>query len=187
MFLQLKDMADRLPPGTYDSKCTAALEDNGIHHSRYSDSNSETHSRSNSITAASLLASSSSGIDSTISNGIHGYNARIARVSPPTSSGASDCSEIRRLQMGEKGHCSSTPDGSELGDGDSNSVRSSSVASAAGDSGRILVEAEWIEQYEPGVYITLMALQDGTRDLKRVRFRYFSFLSLLNSFPDRSS
>lgn len=34
------------------------------------------------------------------------------------------------------------------------------------------VEAEWIEQYEPGVYITLVALQDGTRDLKRVRFRY---------------
>ena len=33
------------------------------------------------------------------------------------------------------------------------------------------VEAEWIEQYEPGVYITLMALRDGTRDLKRVRFR----------------
>jgi hypothetical protein len=35
------------------------------------------------------------------------------------------------------------------------------------------VEAEWIEQYEPGVYITLVALRDGTRDLKRVRFRYF--------------
>lgn len=34
------------------------------------------------------------------------------------------------------------------------------------------VEAEWIEQYEPGVYITLVALRDGTRDLKRVRFRY---------------
>ncbi|PKU77324.1 PH, RCC1 and FYVE domains-containing protein 1 [Dendrobium catenatum] len=32
------------------------------------------------------------------------------------------------------------------------------------------VEAEWIEQYEPGVYITLTALRDGTRDLKRVRF-----------------
>ncbi|KAH9691652.1 Regulator of chromosome condensation (RCC1) family with FYVE zinc finger domain-containing protein [Citrus sinensis] len=32
------------------------------------------------------------------------------------------------------------------------------------------VEAEWIEQYEPGVYITLVALRDGTRDLKRVRF-----------------
>lgn len=32
------------------------------------------------------------------------------------------------------------------------------------------LESEWIEQYEPGVYITLLALQDGTRDLKRVRF-----------------
>ena len=33
------------------------------------------------------------------------------------------------------------------------------------------VQAEWIEQYEPGVYITLTTLRDGTRDLKRVRFR----------------
>ncbi|KAH0920293.1 hypothetical protein HID58_027953 [Brassica napus] len=32
------------------------------------------------------------------------------------------------------------------------------------------VEAEWIEQYEPGVYITLVALHDGTRELRRVRF-----------------
>ncbi|XP_065013483.1 PH, RCC1 and FYVE domains-containing protein 1-like isoform X1 [Musa acuminata AAA Group] len=37
-------------------------------------------------------------------------------------------------------------------------------------SSNIQVEAEWIEQYEPGVYITLVALRDGTRDLKRVRF-----------------
>ncbi|KAJ3671396.1 hypothetical protein LUZ60_007475 [Juncus effusus] len=33
-----------------------------------------------------------------------------------------------------------------------------------------LVDKEWIEQYEPGVYITLMTFHDGTRDLKRVRF-----------------
>jgi hypothetical protein len=33
------------------------------------------------------------------------------------------------------------------------------------------VQAEWIKQYEPGVYITLTTLRDGTRDLKRVRFR----------------
>ncbi|ONK71345.1 uncharacterized protein A4U43_C04F7520 [Asparagus officinalis] len=32
------------------------------------------------------------------------------------------------------------------------------------------MEAEWIEQYEPGIYITLMALHDRTRELKRVRF-----------------
>lgn len=40
-------------------------------------------------------------------------------------------------------------------------------------NGNNQVEAEWIEQDEPGVYITLVALPDGTRDLKRVRFRYF--------------
>lgn len=33
------------------------------------------------------------------------------------------------------------------------------------------VDVEWIEQYEPGVYITLIGLRDGSRDLKRVRFR----------------
>ncbi|XP_042459111.1 PH, RCC1 and FYVE domains-containing protein 1-like [Zingiber officinale] len=41
--------------------------------------------------------------------------------------------------------------------------RSSSTAS-------VDVEAEWIEQFEPGVYITLVTLRDGARDLKRVRF-----------------
>uniref|UniRef100_A0A804MCV6 Regulator of chromosome condensation (RCC1) family with FYVE zinc finger domain n=1 Tax=Zea mays TaxID=4577 RepID=A0A804MCV6_MAIZE len=32
------------------------------------------------------------------------------------------------------------------------------------------VDAEWIEQYEPGVYLTLVSLRDGTKELKRVRF-----------------
>lgn len=38
-------------------------------------------------------------------------------------------------------------------------------------------EAEWVEQDEPGVYITLTALPGGARDLKRVRFRYVLFCS----------
>ena len=38
------------------------------------------------------------------------------------------------------------------------------------------VEAEWIEQYEPGVYLTLVSLRDGTKELKRVRFRYGTLL-----------
>lgn len=33
-------------------------------------------------------------------------------------------------------------------------------------------EAEWVEQDEPGVYITLTSLPGGVKDLKRVRFRY---------------
>lgn len=33
-------------------------------------------------------------------------------------------------------------------------------------------ETEWVEQDEPGVYITLTSLPGGVIDLKRVRFRY---------------
>lgn len=33
--------------------------------------------------------------------------------------------------------------------------------------------SEWVEQDEPGVYITLVSLPGGIKDLKRVRFRYF--------------
>ncbi|KAI9083879.1 hypothetical protein K1719_034137 [Acacia pycnantha] len=32
------------------------------------------------------------------------------------------------------------------------------------------MEAEWVEQDEPGVYITIRQLTDGTRELRRVRF-----------------
>ncbi|KAF7809430.1 protein BREVIS RADIX [Senna tora] len=32
------------------------------------------------------------------------------------------------------------------------------------------VETEWVEQDEPGVYITIRQLADGTRELRRVRF-----------------
>lgn len=35
-------------------------------------------------------------------------------------------------------------------------------------------ENEWVEQDEPGVYITLTSLPGGRKDLKRVRFRYVS-------------
>ncbi|XP_077242901.1 protein Brevis radix-like 1 [Tasmannia lanceolata] len=31
-------------------------------------------------------------------------------------------------------------------------------------------ETEWVEQDEPGVYITIRALPDGTRELRRIRF-----------------
>ena len=32
-------------------------------------------------------------------------------------------------------------------------------------------ETEWVEQDEPGVYITIRALPGGTKELRRVRFR----------------
>lgn len=33
------------------------------------------------------------------------------------------------------------------------------------------LETEWVEQDEPGVYITIRTLPSGTRELRRVRFR----------------
>lgn len=33
------------------------------------------------------------------------------------------------------------------------------------------LKVEWVEQYEPGVYITFTTLQCGKKGLKRVRFR----------------
>lgn len=56
------------------------------------------------------------------------------------------------------------------------SVRTSS-SREADHSGELSVsnasdmESEWVEQDEPGVYITIRALPDGTRELRRVRFR----------------
>ncbi|KAJ6754999.1 INACTIVE PHOSPHOLIPASE C-LIKE PROTEIN 2 [Salix purpurea] len=41
--------------------------------------------------------------------------------------------------------------------------------------GELRHEAEWVEQNEPGVYITLTSLPGGVKDLKRVRFRCVVF------------
>ncbi|ESW10676.1 hypothetical protein PHAVU_009G229100 [Phaseolus vulgaris] len=56
------------------------------------------------------------------------------------------------------------------------SIRSSSSREEADRSGDLSIsnasdlDAEWVEQDEPGVYITIRALPGGKRELKRVRF-----------------
>ncbi|KAJ1439895.1 Brevis radix [Sesbania bispinosa] len=57
------------------------------------------------------------------------------------------------------------------------SIRSSSSREAdrSGDlsiSNASDLDTEWVEQDEPGVYITIRALPGGKRELRRVRFRY---------------
>lgn len=37
------------------------------------------------------------------------------------------------------------------------------------------METEWVEQDEPGVYITIRALPGGARELRRVRFRLVGY------------
>ncbi|XP_050208034.1 PH, RCC1 and FYVE domains-containing protein 1-like [Mercurialis annua] len=168
---QLKDMAERLPPGVYDTENTKAayltngFEPNGLYHA---DANGERHSRSDSISMTSLA--SPTRVDSILSNGVQGP-AYSFRDSFPTN-GRDDHSDARLSNGGGVQFGHNVPDGVDgkesrsLHDGE-HGARSRDSASVASSN---QVEAEWIEQYEPGVYITLVALRDGTRDLKRVRF-----------------
>lgn len=179
LFCQLKDMAERLPPGAYDAECTRLpYLPNGmdLNVMKYPDMNGERHSRSDSI--ASTYLSSQVSIDASINcmesptkgsgcNETNQFNQAREIVTsngmddPPDVSVVQACSNRSSLAVDKEE--SGPPQDTENGVKSRNSV----VASNANQT-----EAEWIEQYEPGVYITLVALRDGTRDLKRVRFRY---------------
>ncbi|XP_061341995.1 PH, RCC1 and FYVE domains-containing protein 1 [Gastrolobium bilobum] len=178
---QFKDLAERLPPGVYDAEnirpayLPNGLESNGTHHP---DLNGERHTRAESISGSSLA---SIGLESTLMNrtegnfpGSYGTNLYQQNRTVETSNGTVDYPDVKLpngsgVIRASSGSVSDTVDGRDSGNfqDDESGLRSRNAASIATS---IQIEAEWIEQYEPGVYITLVALCDGTRDLKRVRF-----------------
>nr|GMC50735.1 PH, RCC1 and FYVE domains-containing protein 1-like [Ipomoea batatas]GMC56398.1 PH, RCC1 and FYVE domains-containing protein 1-like [Ipomoea batatas] len=174
-------MAERLPPGTYDAESLKlpylvnGLEPSSLH---CGDSNGEHHSRSDSV--ASSCPPSQTGID-TDANGLVSHGDFGTYESNPfnqvqdvlTSNGGDDQSSVR-FPKGSNlpvfNNCvSERADDRDPGplQDTGNGSRSRNSAALGNDN---QIEAEWIEQFEPGVYITLVALKDGTRDLKRVRF-----------------
>ncbi|KAL4272222.1 hypothetical protein GQ457_13G022360 [Hibiscus cannabinus] len=170
---QLKDMAERLPPGVYDTEnirpayLPNGLEPNGVH---YPDANGEGHLRSDSI-GGSFLASPTA-LDSTAVGGTKSPGQ--LHREPIGANGGDDHSDARLLNgsggvLGGSSSLAAAVDERESGSfGDSEGGMKSRNPALVANGNQ--VEAEWIEQYEPGVYITLVALRDGTRDLKRVRF-----------------
>ncbi|XP_022938703.1 PH, RCC1 and FYVE domains-containing protein 1-like [Cucurbita moschata] len=174
---QLKDMAERLPPGVYDAEkmrsvhLSNGLESNGVYHLSM---NGERHSRSDSLssyscaspTASDAVAWPGSYGTAHSSRDLSGMNENIRQQDRidsrdsrlPNSGGSQPVNSSALVAAVGK-------ESESLQDGDNNSRAKTSVLANATQ-----VEAEWIEQYEPGVYITLVALRDGTRDLKRVRF-----------------
>ncbi|PSR91374.1 Protein BREVIS RADIX like [Actinidia chinensis var. chinensis] len=60
--------------------------------------------------------------------------------------------------------------------GEASSIDASRTTTSSRDEASISIsnasdmESEWVEQDEPGVYITIRQLVDGTRELRRVRF-----------------
>ncbi|PAN16796.1 hypothetical protein PAHAL_3G087300 [Panicum hallii] len=182
---QLKDMAERLPPDhcAYNvNETKQAHIPNGIesHVASYSSING-IHPPRNELLNASIAHSPNSG-RSSHSNGISGQHKLLGNVSEN-----SDCS-THSLRITSP-HDSELPSrrarsssdetltaGSRMDDNLSMDARSlQNGEDSYKPRGTISlpsnqVQAEWIEQYEPGVYITLTTLRDGTRDLKRVRF-----------------
>ncbi|KAK9740868.1 hypothetical protein RND81_03G066800 [Saponaria officinalis] len=179
---QLKDVAERLPPETYDTESiklpqlSNGLETNGFH---FPDSSEEHPLRLDPTNGPH--ATSSVGVDSGLTNRaqellqspresykLNENNYQQNQGFAPSNSNLSSTAENLRTSgsyvsdsdASDARLSASTQDGQ-------NSMRSRSLVPVGNNS---QVEAEWIEQYEPGVYITLVALRDGTRDLKRVRF-----------------
>ncbi|CAN6336033.1 unnamed protein product [Urochloa humidicola] len=182
---QLKDMAERLPPDhcAYNvNETKQAHIPNGIesHVASYSSMNG-IHPPRNELLNASIAHSPNSG-RSSHSNGISGQHKLLGNVSEN-----SDCSthslritSPHDLELPGRRARSSSDEmltaGSRVDDNLSMDARSlQNGEDGYKPRGTISlssnqVQAEWIEQYEPGVYITLTILRDGTRDLKRVRF-----------------
>ncbi|KAK1273455.1 Protein Brevis radix-like 1 [Acorus gramineus] len=71
--------------------------------------------------------------------------------------------ELYNVQRFNRQGLTTPPRSSQDSSKDDEEVASTSNASD-------LFETEWVEQDEPGVYITIRALTDGTRELRRVRF-----------------
>ena len=171
-------MAERLPPGVYDAEkmrsvhLSNGLESNGVNHLNM---NGERHSRSDSLSSYSCASPTAS--EAAAWQGSYGAVHSSRELSGTNESNLQqdriDSRDSRLPNSGRAQPVSSSASVTAVGkepeslqDGENNSRAKTSVLANATQ-----VEAEWIEQYEPGVYITLVALRDGTRDLKRVRFR----------------
>ncbi|KAK1264352.1 Ultraviolet-B receptor UVR8 [Acorus gramineus] len=170
---QLKEMAERLPQGVYDRDNTRpAYLPNGVetNFSQNSDVNGEYQSGDNTINGSHSASPVQllNGVDVTGSNEM---NAHAHNQTFPSSDWRETRADVQ-LQNGNGGTQVANGRSEEIDNrefephktADNGSMSNSHVS--AGNQ----IEAEWIEQYEPGVYITLVALRDGCRDLKRVRF-----------------
>ncbi|KAL3339845.1 hypothetical protein AABB24_028449 [Solanum stoloniferum] len=182
LMAQLKDMAERLPPGAYDVESLKlaylpnGLDSNGIH---YPDANGERHSRSDSVTSSYMASQTSMDLSTygmqspTRYQRDSGSIEAITSNQILTSNGTDNRGEVRlpngseaQVNINSASQAVDNEDAESLQDNGNRLKSRNSLPSGNPNQ----IEAEWIEQYEPGVYITLMALRDGTRDLKRVRF-----------------
>ncbi|KAL0323257.1 UNVERIFIED_CONTAM: PH, RCC1 and FYVE domains-containing protein 1 [Sesamum angustifolium] len=152
---QLKDMAERLPPGAYDANSFKlvhlpnGLEPNGMH---YPVANGERNSRFD----------ASNRIDLGASNRMEGASVMLEDTVGSTKSNSGDPGSLLATSNGTNDHADARlPNGSgsfqarsgvSEGMQDAENSLKSRNSVVSGNANQI--EAEWIEQYEPGVYIS---------------------------------
>ncbi|XP_039117171.1 PH, RCC1 and FYVE domains-containing protein 1-like isoform X1 [Dioscorea cayenensis subsp. rotundata] len=178
---QLKDMAERLPHGVYENdQIRPTYPLNGIDsHALYHSNLNEDYQLNND---ASSSPANPPSINSVVINGLSAQNH--------SPSGSRETNELDDTHLNNHRVANSNQEGEYLnsdrsgnaempisgrredleGRGAEPRLNGENVSNSRSPTSNNQVEAEWIEQYEPGVYITLVALRDGTRDLKRVRF-----------------
>lgn len=169
---QLKDMAEKLPVGIYDNDdIRPVYVPNGIELSatQYSNGNGEHRLRTDANSSSHFPSTTA---DECAMNGIASQshqNGEAIGMNTQNQRFLSSNIKEEHTDMGlPNGSGGTLVSGGKSEDTDANGYSGLIPRNPNPSSNQ--VEAEWIEQYEPGVYITLVALQDGTRDLKRVRF-----------------
>lgn len=189
-------MAERLPAehGAYDfNEAKQAHAPNGVepHVAAYSSMNGKVHQARNELLNA---PSPNSGRSPHLNGGISNQHKLLGNISE-NSEGSTHSLRITSPHGSDRPHRRAHSNSDEMLSASSRGDDNVSIDARSLQNGEDSykprgtisissnqVQAEWIEQYEPGVYITLTTLRDGTRDLKRVRFRYLSyFLSFLLS------
>ncbi|CAM6104930.1 unnamed protein product [Calypogeia fissa] len=175
---QLRDMAERLPPGALRRPGSMNLRNdvpNGAHPSPEMPNSMEFDSTQNLIKKYHITPTSPSFRDGDMNGGTSPLSTSSSSAIPPTSpqvSGSAPGSQVGGGQVYVRPTSESGVPGPEPAQQPIDRGRSMSISSVPTENGRVeeRAETEWVEQDEPGVYITLTALPGGGKDLKRVRF-----------------
>ncbi|KAF3783410.1 putative E3 ubiquitin-protein ligase [Nymphaea thermarum] len=175
--LQLKDIAEKIPPGAYccDDIRPIFLPDTV-------EANSTRHSDAKEVNHHVNYVNHGTRIESLTSTGFQrGLNfSGDDQLETTTRNSLTQDPKLHQAS-GEWGLANSVMQSGEEklspanGSAENSGTESETVQSRQNGTGLLLdsnnqVESERVEQYEPGVYITLLTLRDGTKDIKRVRF-----------------
>lgn len=173
-FWQLKEMSERLPPRECDVKngrlMGALVSEMGRENQMRYDQNSIQYPQ----THASVASAQFGGLPAQIHQ-TSDYNETVmvpqdSRGEHPT--GIREFSPVQQRTNGGISGYRHRPDDHDRRETDRFQINLQNLNMRSSSSPNNQVDAEWIEQYEPGVYLTLVSLRDGTKELKRVRFRY---------------